>query len=263
MTRLLSVLAGWLLLGACFAASLPPPPNLNQRTGFDQRLGAQVPMDALLRDREGRDVTLAGLAQGKPTLLALGYYRCPNLCSLVLQGMARSVRQMPLKVGDDYQLVFLSIDPREGAADARHGADMLAQMGDASHVDRWHLLTAGQPSIRALADAVGFRYFFDARNQQYAHAAGVVVLTGHGKVAQYLFGVTYPPRTLRLSLVGASQGKLGNVIDQLVLLCCGYDPTTGRYSLLIGRVMQFLGIGFALVLLLGIAALGLRRRGQT
>lgn len=209
-------------------------------------------MSAHFRDANGHDVTLADLADGKPTLLALGYYRCPNLCDLVLHGIAHALPDLRLGTGEDYQVVFVSIDPREAPGDAQHAAQMLAKMNPAARVDRWHLLTGDQASIHALAQAVGFRYFLDKRNDQYAHAAGVVVLTGQGKVAQYFFGVSYPSAALRLALVGASHGKLGSLIDQLVLLCCGYDPSTGRYSLLIGRVMRILGIGFALLLVAGV-----------
>jgi protein SCO1/2 len=249
----------WLPLLAM--AGLPPPKNLNQRAGFDQREGRQVPMSAHFRDANGRDVTLAELTDGKPALLALGYYRCPNLCDLVLHGIAHAVPDLPLRTGADYQIVFISIDPRETPADADHVEQMLTQMNPAARVDRWHLLTGDQVSIHAMAQAVGFRYFLDPRNNEYAHAAGLVVLTGQGKVAQYFFGVSYPAAALRLALVGASHGKLGNLIDQLVLLCCGYDPSTGRYSLLIGRVMQILGIGFALLLLAGV--FWFRRRERT
>ena len=217
-------------------------------------------MSAHFRDANGQDVTLADLADGKPTLLALGYYRCPNLCDLVLHGIAHTVPKLPLHAGADYQIVFLGIDPRETPADARHARKMLAGMNPAAHLDRWHLLTGDQTSIHAVAQAVGFRYFLDQRNNQYAHAAGVVVLTGQGKVAQYFFGVSYPPAAVRLALVGASHGQLGSLIDRLVLLCCGYDPSTGRYSLLIGRVMQILGLGFVLLMLAGVAWFRRRER---
>jgi protein SCO1/2 len=243
------LLLPWLPLLA--VAGLPPPKNLNQRAGFDQRLGEPVPMSTHFHDANGRDVTLAELADGKPTLLALGYYRCPNLCDLVLHGIAHALPNLRLRTGEDYQVVFVGIDPRETPADARHAAQMLAQMNRAARVDRWHLLTGNQASIQAVAQAVGFRYFHDPRNDQYAHPAGLVVLTGRGKVAQYFFGVSYPSDALRLSLVGASHGKLGGLIDRLVLLCCGYDPSTGHYSVLIGRVMQGLGIGSVLLMLAG------------
>lgn len=247
--RVALLLGFWLPLAA--GAGIPPPKNLDQHAGFDQRLGEQVPMSPHFRDSDGRVVTLAELADGKPILLALGYYRCPNLCDLVLHGIAHALPTMPLRPGEDYQVVFVGIDPRETPADARHAAQMLARMNPAAGVDRWHLLTGDQASIHAVAQAVGFRYFHDPRNDQYAHPAGLVVLTGQGKVAQYFFGVGYPPSALRLALVGASHGKLGGLIDRLVLLCCGYDPSTGHYNVLIGRVMQGLGIGFVLLMLAG------------
>jgi protein SCO1/2 len=248
----------WLPLMA--SAGLPPPKDLNQRVGFDQRLGRPVPMTLRFRDAAGRSVTLGELADGKPTLLALGYYRCPNLCDLVLQGMARAIPAVPLRPGEDYQVVFISIDPHETPTDAAAAVHMLAQMHSAASVARWHLLTGDQASIHGVAQAAGFRYFHDPRNGQYAHAAGWVVLTEQGTIAQYFFGVSYRPDALRLALVNASHGRLGNVLDRLVLLCCGYDPSTGRYSLLIGRVMQVLGVGFVLLMLLG--SCWLRRRRQ-
>lgn len=256
----------FVLLVACVwpllaSAGLPPPGNLNERAGFDQRLGQQVPTTLHFRDTNGRSVTLAGLADGKPTLLALGYYRCPNLCDVVLHGIAHALPALRLRQGEDYQVVFVSIDPRETPADARHAVQMLAQQNPTAHAGRWHLLTGDETSIHAVAQAVGFRYFLDPRNNQYAHAAGLVVLTGQGKVAQYFFGVSYPPDALRLALVGASHGRLGSLIDRLVLLCCGYDPSTGRYSLLVGRVMQLLGVGFVLLMLAGFA--WFRRRERT
>jgi protein SCO1/2 len=248
MSRVACLWCAWLLPLAALAHTLPPPPDLAQRAGFDQRLGAQVPMDLRFREADGRSVALSELAHGRPLLLALGYYNCPNLCGAVLLGMAQSAAAMPLRPGRDYEVVFVSIDPRDTPALAARKQAGIARAVPTAHVGAWHFLTADAPSVHALARAIGFRYFHDARNDQFAHAAGIVVVSGKGRVAQYMFGVRYPPRSLRLALVGASSGHLGNLVDQLVLLCCGYDPTTGRYSLLIGRVMQVVGIGFALML---------------
>lgn len=255
-----SAMALLCLLPLIAAAGVPPPADLGRRAGFDQRLGAQVPMTTRFHDTDGRSVSLAELVGGKPILLALGYYRCPNLCDVVLHGMAHAVPALRLRAGEDYRIVFISIDPRETAADARRAASMLARMNPAAHVDRWHLLTGDEASTRAVAQAVGFRYFRDARNAQYAHPAGLVVLTGQGRVAQYFFGVGYLPEALRLALVDASHGKLGSLIDRLVLLCCGYDPGTGRYSVLIGRVMQGLGAAFVLLMLAGLYRFRRRER---
>ncbi|MCX7513259.1 SCO family protein [Frateuria hangzhouensis] len=237
-----------------------PPPDLTQRAGFDQRLGASIPAHAGFRDVNGKPVDLHTLANGKPLLLALGYYRCPNLCDVVLKGMAHSLAGLDLRPGRDFEVAFVSIDPAETPADARHAQAMLARMQPKASVPRWHFLTGDQPSITALARAVGFRYFYDENLHQYAHAAGLVAITPDGKVAQYFFGVSWPPASLRLALVHASQGELGSVIDRLVLLCCGYDPSTGRYSLAIGRTMQVLGVAF--VLALGGWLMWLRRRAR-
>lgn len=247
-TALLVVLLGMCASAPAPAATTPPPRDLNERADFTQRLGAQAPMTIAFRAADGREVTLADVAQGKPLLLALGYYACPNLCGIVLQGMAQAVAGLPLRPGRDYQVVFVSIDPQETPRDALASTRTLAHKYPSAHVDHWHLLTGTPASITALAAALGFRYFYDPRNRQYAHPAGVTVLTGTGRVAQYFFGASYPPQSLRLALVDASRGHLGNIIDQLVLLCCGYDPSTGRYSLLIGRVTQGLGVVFVLVL---------------
>ncbi|HZO23861.1 MAG TPA: SCO family protein [Steroidobacteraceae bacterium] len=226
--------------------ALPPPKDLYRRAGVDQHLGVQVPLRLLFRDSDGRAITLQALTHGKPTLLALGYYRCPNLCDMTLHGMGRAAAAMPLRVGRDYQVAFVSIDPGETPRDAHATAAMLEHDVPAGQPDRWHLLTGTQSAIRGLSEATGFRSFRDDRIGQYAHAAGVVVLTGQGLIAQYFFGVSYSPRALRLALVNASGGHLGSILDQLVLLCCAYDPSTGRYSLLIGKIMQALGIVFVL-----------------
>jgi protein SCO1/2 len=226
----------------------PPPPDLTQRAGFDQRLGAQVPLDMLFRNADGKPADLRTLAHGKPLLLALGYYRCPNLCDVVLNGMAHTLATLDLQPGRDFEVAFVSIDPAETPADARRTQAMMASMHPEAHVPRWHFLTGGQASISALSKAVGFRYFYDEPLHQYAHAAGLVAVTPHGEVAQYFFGVSWSPASLRLALVSASHGQLGNLVDRLVLLCCGYDPTTGRYSLAIGRSMQVLGVAFVLAL---------------
>ncbi|HEY3784803.1 MAG TPA: SCO family protein [Steroidobacteraceae bacterium] len=226
-----------------------PPKDLYQRAGLQQRLGSRVPQHLMFRDSSGRNLTLQQVIHGKPTLLALGYYRCPNLCDLTLRGMGRAVGAIPLQLGGDYEVAFVSIDPHESPREARATAAMLRQDEPAAHAEHWYFLTGGESAIRSLAEAIGFQYFYDARIGQYAHAAGLVVLTGQGQVAQYFFGVSFPPKALRLALVNASSGRLGTVLDQLVLLCCGYDPSTGRYSLLIGRLTQVIGIAFLLAAL--------------
>ncbi|HEV2620794.1 MAG TPA: SCO family protein [Frateuria sp.] len=254
----------WLLLWPVITLAIqsapPPPPDLTQRAGFDQRLGAQLPMDTRFLDANGKPIDLRTLAGGKPLLLTLGYYRCPNLCDVVLNGMAHTLAMLDLAPGRDFAVAFVSIDPTDRPADARHTQAMLERTHPDAHVPHWHFLTGNQASIGSLAHAVGFRYFYDDKLHQYAHAAGLVAITPGGKVAQYFFGVSWPPASLRLALVGASQGRLGSLADRLVLLCCGYDPATGRYSLAIGRTMQALGVAFVLALACWLAWLKVRAR---
>ncbi|MGH8214331.1 MAG: SCO family protein, partial [Rhodanobacteraceae bacterium] len=162
-----------------------------------------------------------------------------------------------------FNVVLVSIDPRDdpGSALATKRNDAFAHPG--AHVEQWHYLTGPQAASAALMRSIGFRYFYDSRNGQYDHAAGVVLLTPQGKVSQYLFGVKFPARTLRLGLVHASDNRIGNIVDQVLLLCCQYDASTGRYSLVIHRVMQGLGIATALLLCVFIIVLRRleRRRG--
>ncbi|MGH8124303.1 MAG: SCO family protein [Rhodanobacteraceae bacterium] len=224
------------------------PSDLRQRVGFDQELGAKVPLDAVFRDAHGKRVHLRDLLHGKPVLLVPGYFTCKNLCSIVRTGVAHGVRSTGFTPGKQFNVVLVSIDPAETPVDAQHAQHMDAMAHPHADVAEWHYLTGPQSSIAPLMHSIGFRYFFDKRSNQFDHAVGVVVLTPKGTVSQYLFGVKFPSETLRLALVHASGGHVGNIVDQLLLLCCQYDTSTGRYTLTIHRIMQGLGISTALVL---------------
>jgi protein SCO1 len=239
---------------------LPPPPDLNRRVGFDQHLGASLPSDLTFRDSNGSPVRLDRLTQGRPTLLALGYYDCPNLCDTELRSIGHTVGSIDMRPGTDFQVAFVSINPHETPHAAADATRTLTHDLPSADVGRWHLLTGDDNNIRRLAAALGYRYWFDARNHQYAHPAGVVVITARGQIAQYFFGVSFPAAAVRLALVGASHGRLGTLTDQLVLLCCGYDPTTGRYSLLIGRIVIVVCAAFLLIA--GIWLWTLKRRSR-
>jgi len=214
----------------------PPPPDLDRRAGIDQRIGQSLPGDLVFRDTDGRPLRLAALDNGKPLLLAFGYFGCPNLCDTQLHSMAKTIASLPLRAGKDFQVAFVSIDPTENPRAAARAATQLSHDSPGARVGQWHLLTGDATNIATLASAVGVRYWLDPKLGQYVHPAGIIITTSAARVAQYFFGVSFPPDAVRLALVSASNGHLGTVIDQLVLLCCGYDPTTGRYSLLIGRV---------------------------
>jgi len=229
-----------------------PPPDLLQRVGFDQNLGAQVPLDAMFRDANGKPVQLRDLLDGKPALLVPGYYTCKNICGVVRTGVANAVRRSGLIPGEQFNVVLVSIDPHDSSKSARtaQSNDELAHPN--AHVAGWHYLSGAQEAIAPLMRSIGFRYFFDDRDDQYAHAAGIVLLTPQGRIAQYLFGVQFAPETLRLAVVNASHGAIGNLVDRLLLLCCDYDASTGRYTVTIDRVMQGLGLATALILIGGI-----------
>jgi len=249
-------------------ALLRAPPEMMGKVGFDQHLGARVPEDAIFLDTRGARVRLSNILAGRPTLLVPAYYRCTNLCSVVRAGVANAVAQTGLRAGRDFAIVLISFDARESPDDA-----LAAQQTDArgrldSDVTRFQYLTGPQASITAVMRRIGFRYVFDPRNDQFDHDAGIVLLTPDGKIAQYFFGVQFQPEALRLALVNASRGRIGNIVDHFLLLCCDYDVSTGRYSMTIQRIMQFLGTATALALAVLVVLLLLgesrrRRAGRT
>jgi protein SCO1 len=227
--------------------------------GFDQRLGDQAPLDLRLQDETGQTVTLGNYFGAKPVILALGYYTCPNLCPLVRHGLTESLRQISLDAGQAFEVVMVSIDPQETPTDAaRAKVEQLAAYERPDTAAGWHFLTGDHATIDQLAAAIGFRYAYDAQQQQYAHASGVVVLTPRGEIARYLLGLDYRPRDLRLALVEAADQKIGSPLDQVLLFCYHYNPITGQYNLLIMNILRL--AGFATVLGLGGLVWGLVRR---
>ncbi len=207
---------------------LPPPPK---EVGFDQNIGQLVPLDAAFRDETGKPVRLADYFDDKPVVLSFAYDTCPMLCNLSVQGLASSLKAINLDAGKDFNVVTVSFDPRDTPERSRAKKQAaLPRYGRAGAADGWHFLTGDEAQIRRVTAAAGFRYVWDASANQYAHPAGIVVLTPRGQIARYLFGIEYAPKDLRLSLVEASQGKLGGVVDQLLLLCYHYDPKVGKYG---------------------------------
>ncbi|MBE1161539.1 SCO family protein [Dyella acidiphila] len=243
-----------------YAAAPPPPRDLLNRVGIQQQLGAQLPMDAVFTDANGQTAPLSHWIDDRPVVLMPGYFSCPNLCDTTLQAMAYSLDLAGLQPGKDVSVIFLSIDPSESAADATKKQQKLALMKGNNGVGAWHFLVGSEASIQAVTHAAGYRYVYDAKLKQYAHPAGAIVARGDGRINQYLLGVSYAPQTLRQDVAAASRHTLGSLVDQLVLLCCGYDPTTGRHTITVVRVMQWLGVGFLSLLVLVFAVL--RRPGR-
>lgn len=246
MTRL--VLALVLALATTTGAATDGRPPILRDVGFDQRVGATVPRDVPFRDDTGATVTLdTYLTRGKPVLLVPAYYQCPMLCTLVLNGVVSALRALPFDAGTEFEVVVVSFDPRDTTElAAAKKANLLGEYRRARADAGWHLLTGGEASIRAVTEAIGFRYAWDAAQQQYAHASGIVVVTPGGRVSHYFYGVEFAPKDLRLSIVEASNEQIGSVVDQILLFCFHYDPATGRYS----RVaLDAVRIGGALTLL--------------
>jgi protein SCO1 len=248
---------GSLVTGPAVAAA--GRPAALREVGFDQNLGARLPADLPFRDESGREVKLAHYLGARPILLQLAYYRCPMLCPIVLAGLASSLKTLPFDAGDQFEVVVVGIDPTETPEMAAQSKrETLARYGRPQTASGWHFLTGPAASIAALSQAVGFRYVWDEQSQQYAHAAGVVLLTPDGRVSRYFFGAEFSPRDLRLGMVEATGGRVGTVVDQLLLFCFHYDPAMGRYS---ATALGWLRVaGAVTVLLLGaFIALSLRR----
>jgi protein SCO1 len=255
-----SLAIGFLVAGIASAApSLRAPPDLLSQVGFDQELGAQLPLDARFHEANGASVELRDVLGGRPALLVPGYYHCINLCSVVRAGVAHAIARSGLTAGSDFAVILLSVDPREGPADAGNAQRSDAAQRLGADITRWHYLTAAPALSGAIMRGIGFRYLFDARNGEYDHDVGIVLLSAGGQVTQYLFGAQFEPQTLRLALVNASQGRIGNLVDHFLLMCCDYDPATGRYGVVVARVMQVLGLVTALALA---AFVVLLRRGE-
>jgi protein SCO1 len=211
-----------------------------------ERLGDYAPEGAHFVDSEGRPFRLADvLHQGKPVILTLVYYRCPALCSLVLSGLTRSLRNVDLKLGDDYRVVTVSIDPTETprmAAESKRGH--MQALGVDPLTPDWTFATGNDAEIRPLAAALGFQYTYDEPSKQYAHAAAIFVLAPDGKISRYLYGIDFPPRDMRMALVEAGKGKVGTALDRVLLTCFKYDPATRRFE---PYVLGFIRIGASLV----------------
>jgi protein SCO1 len=207
-----------------------PPALLN--VGIDQKLGAQIPLDATFTDEQGRSVRLGDYFKGgRPVVLSLVFYECPMLCNQILNALTGSLKGMSLKIGQDYDVLTVSFDPREGPELARKKKDgYVHSLNRAGAEEGWHFLTGQEAEIKRLTEAVGFRYAYDEQTKQFAHASGIMVLTPQGKVSHYLYGVEYAPRDVRLSLVEASAGRVGSPVDQLLLYCYHYDPATGKFA---------------------------------
>ena len=226
-----------------------PLPAALQGVTIEQKLNQQVPLNLIFRDEYGRSLPLSTYFTGnKPVLLALVYYNCPMLCTLILNGMESSLKAVSFDPGKDFEVVAVSFDPRDTPETAaRKKANYLRRYGRANTANGWHFLTGDEASIKALTSALGYRYKFDPATGQFAHASAIMILTPQGKLSRYFYGVEYAPRDIRLGLVEASQDKIGSPVDQVLLFCYHYDPGTGKYGAIAMNMVRLGGATFVLI----------------
>jgi protein SCO1/2 len=248
--RMIAAISGSLLIAFAYCASAQETQEqIAARAGLEQKLNAQVPLDAVFRDEHGTAVSLGSFFKGKPVILALAYYECPNLCTLVLNGVLQTAHELKFDAGKEYEIVVASFDARERPALAAAKKQIYIQRyGRAGAAEGWHFLTGDEQAIGRLASSVGYRFSYDKATRQFAHPSAIMVLTPAGKVARYFPGIEYPPREVRLALIDAADERVGSLTDRVFLLCFHYNPATGKYGLLIGRVMQIAGVGTAVAL---------------
>lgn len=234
-------------------------PSVLADVRFDQRLSEPLPLETRFKDEDGRDVALGDYFGSKPVVLAFVYFECPMLCTQVLNGLTTSLMVLTETVGREFDVVAISFDARETPA--------LANGKKKSNLDRykrpesahgWHFLTGHETSIKAVTDAAGFKFVWDAQTQQFAHPSGIIVATPEGKLSRYFFGIEYAPRDVKFALMESSAGRIGNAIDQLLLYCYHYDPATGSYGFV---AMSAVRIGGALTVLalVGFVVVSIRR----
>lgn len=240
---------------------------------FDQKLDSQVPLNLPFVDENGQEVLIGRYFGEHPVILVMAYYECPMLCTLVLNGLVESLKQIDFTPGEELQVVVVSIDTRDTPALAAEKKDnYLTAYGRPETGAGWHFLVSAEehrttteagtdPAVETLAEAVGFNYFYDEPTGQFAHPAGIVVISPSGRVSHYLFGIQYNPTDLRLALVESSENRIGNLVDQVYLLCYAYDPEIGGYGLVIQNVLRIAGVGTVLLIAGGLLLLVRRDQG--
>ena len=242
-------------------AGKSPDAELLRDVGIEQHLDAELPLDAVFRDEQGNSVRLGDYFTDKPVVLALVQYRCPMLCTQVLNGLIKASQAVPLELDRDYRVIAISFDSREGpdlaAEKKKHYARIYRRPGAEKGL---HFLTGDQRSIDRVTETVGFHYRYVARSDQFAHASGVMIATPDGRLARYLYGIEYSPHDLRLGLVESANGRIGTTVDRVLLLCYHYDPLTGKYGLAIAGLLRWAGILTVLILAAFLAIMVRRER---
>ena len=229
---------------------------------IEQKLDSQLPLDAAFRDEKGNTVPLGKYFGKRPVVLALVYYECPMLCTQILNGVVRAAKVLRFTPGTEYDVVAVSFDSRETAAQAAaKKAVYLKSYGHPEAADSWHFLTGDPESVKRLTEAVGFRYTWDPHTGQFAHASAIYVLTPEGRLSKYFYGVDYSPKDMRLAMVEASHNKIGNPVDQILLFCYHFDPHSAKYTPYALGLLRAAG-GATVLMLGGFVFIMLRRESR-
>lgn len=247
--KAVAIIFALLLLAVSARADDPVPAEL-QDVGVDERLGDSLPLDLTFINESGKTVKLRDcLMPGKPAVLQLGYFGCPMLCDTVSQGLVRSMRELDLNIGQDFTAIYVSFDPKETPSQGYLKKKSYVQQYQRGGAGAgWHFLVGDDASIEKLSAAVGYKFKWLQAAKQFSHPAVLMVLSPDGRVMRYLYGVEYPQATLRLSLVEASEGKVGSTLDRILMLCFQYSPTKGRYTLAAMGLMRLAGAATVIVL---------------
>jgi protein SCO1/2 len=245
-------------------ADTTPIAQVADRIRISPPLGAKLPLDLTFVDAAGQKARLGDSFGKRPVILHLVYYECPMLCKLSSDGLLSALSTLSLKPGEDFSIVTVSFDPREGPELSARAREVAIERAGRETVDQgWQFFTGDQQAIDELCEAVGFRYLFDEKTGQFAHASGVFILTPDGTLSRYLSGVQFSPRDLRLALVEASAGKVGSAADQVMLMCYMYDPITGKYGLAIMSSLRVAGVATVGALGIGIFVMLRRERRRS
>jgi protein SCO1/2 len=251
----LAIATGQALSQGMTTGIMSPPANVRPpyltNLGIEQHLDSQIPPDLAFVDDTGHPVKLGDYFGKKPLILNLVYYNCPMLCGEELAGLSSAMRVVKFEVGKEFDVITVSFNPKETPElAAAKKKEYLQRYGRPNATAGWHFLTGPAESINALTKTVGFQYQYDESKNQYAHATAIMVLTPQGRISRYFYGVEFPPKDLRMGLVEASQGKIGNAVDQVLLYCYHYDPAAGKYGAVVSNMLK---IGGALTVLILVA----------
>jgi protein SCO1 len=230
------------------------PPNAKPKelegVGITEKLATQIDLGLQFEDENGQTIQLSKYINGnRPVLLGLVYYGCPNLCNFFMNGVTDVLKDVAWNPGNEFDVVFVSIDPEEGSELAsKKKENMLTAYGRVQTRDGWHFLTGNEANIKALAAQVGFGYRWDDKSQQWAHAAAAIITTPTGTISRYLYGIMFEPQTLKLSLLEAGKNKIGGIVDKILLFCYKFDPSRGKYSIYAMNVMRAAAVLTLLIL---------------